>query len=426
MFTSQDENKRQTDVKPGAPRKRRMWLAVLLAVAICAALALPLLHKPNATAGPFGPGGPPGGGPSGSGGGPARGGIKPGGSSATPVSTARVEDGKMNIYLDALGTVTPLRTVNVYSQVSGALLSVHYREGQIVHKGDLLVEIDSRPYEAQLKQAQGNLARDKASLEQSKNNLQRYQDALKENAISAQTVSDQQATVKQYEGTVQNDEGTVEYDQVQLGYCHIAAPITGRIGLRLVDPGNTVFSGSSSTIATITQLDPITVVFSVAEDHLTQIQQQLRKGNGLQVDLYDRSQTNKLASGKLQSLDNQVDTSTGTVRLRAEFNNAKNELFPNQFVNARLVVDALSQARLIPTVAVQYNGQQAFVYVVNANKTVSIRNVSVLGSEENRSAINGLNVGDTVVTSNFDRLQDGAAVSVADAGSPAGLPGPPA
>lgn len=409
MLTEQNTNTTQSDVKIMRTRKRKFWLASLLAIVICVALALPLLHKSTVAPGAGGPRGTPNSG------------------SATSVTVAKVESGQMNIYLDALGTVTPLQTVNVYSQVSGVLLSVHYREGQIVHKGELLAEIDPRPFEAQLKQARGNLARDRAMLQQAKLNLKRYQDALKENAIAEQTVSDQEATVQQDEGTVQNDEGTVEYDEVQLGYCHIIAPISGRIGLRLVDPGNTIFSGSSNTIATITQLDPITVVFSVAEDHLSQIQMQLSKRNDLQVDLYDRSQANKLTSGKLLSLDNKVDTSTGTVRLRAQFNNAKGELFPNQFVNARLVVDTLPQARLIPTVAIQYNGQQAFVYVVKPNNTVSITNIAVLGSEQNRSAIQGLNVGDTVVTSNFDRIQDGASVTFSGTTSQAaGLPGPPA
>jgi membrane fusion protein, multidrug efflux system len=410
-------------MRPNSPRKRKIWLALLLAIAICIALALPLLHKPASATGPFGPGGLPG-----PGGGPPRAGMRPGSASATPVTIAKVESGQMNIFLDALGTVTPLQTVNVYSQVSGVLLSVHYREGQIVRKGDLLAEIDPRPLEAQLKQARGALARDRAMLQQARLNLKRYQDALKENAIAEQTVSDQEASVQQNEGTVENDEGTVQYDEVQLSYCHIRAPISGRIGLRLVDPGNTIFSGSSSTIATITQLDPITVVFSVAEDHLLQLQRQLSKRHDLQVDLYDRSQMTKLTTGRLLSLDNQIDTSTGTVRLRAQFGNARGELFPNQFVNARLVLDSLPQARLIPTAAIQYNGQQAFVYVVKPNNTVAITNVSVQGSEQSRSAIGGLNIGDAIVTSNFDRLQDGAAVSLPGAGPQGGggMPGPPA
>jgi multidrug efflux system membrane fusion protein len=348
-----------------------------------------------------------------------------GANTATLVNVAQVETGPMDIYLDALGTVTPLQTVNVYSLVSGKLLSVHYREGQFVQQGDLLAEIDPRPYEAQLKQAQGTLARDRAVLEQAHADLKRYQDALQENAIAAQTVTDEEAAVHQDEGTVQNDEGTVEYDQVQLSYCHITAPISGRIGLRLVDAGNVIFSGSSTTIATITELNPITVVFSIAEDHLTQLQDQLNKRKALQVDLFDRAGTTKLISGKLLTLDNQVDTSTGTVRLRAEFDNAKNQLFPNQFVNARLVVDTLPQARLVPTVAIQYNGQQAFVYLVKPDKAVALTKVTVLGSEQSNSAVQGLSAGDTVVTSNFDRIQDGSSVTVATVGSPeAGMGGP--
>ena len=401
----------------GAPRRKRGWLAWLVVALICGLLLLPLLHrsKPPMMMGGFpGPGGP--GGP----GGP------PGADAGTPVTVAKVENAAMNIYLDALGTVTPQQTVNVFSQASGRVMSVNYREGQIVHKGDSLVEIDPRPLEAQLQQAEGALARDRATLDQAQLNLKRYQAALKENAIAEQTVSDQEAALRQAQGTVQNDEGTVAYDKVQLSYCHILAPITGRIGLRLVDAGNTIFSGGSTTIATITQIDPITVVFSIAEDHLSQVHQQLSKRGQLNVDLYDRSQATKLASGKLLTLDNQVDTTTGTVRLRALFSNSKDTLFPNQFVNARLEVDTLQNAKTIPTVAIQYNGQQAFVYAVKSDNTVTLKNVSVLSSQQSNSAIDGLNVGDTVITSNFDRLQDGAKVMVPGAAPPAGAaPGAP-
>jgi len=219
----------------------------------------------------------------------------------------------------------------------------------MVRKGQVLVEIDPRPTEAQLQQSQGSLARDRALLDQARVNLQRYQEALKDHAIAEQTVFDESATVKQYEGTLANDEGQVKYDEVQLSYCHIIAPISGRIGLRLVDSGNTIFSGSSTTIATIAQLNPITVVFSLAEDHLQKIQEKTGHGHGaLTVALYDRSQSTKLATGKLLTLDNQVDTSTGTVRLRAQFDNASGSLFPNQFVNARLQVDTLEHAKLLP------------------------------------------------------------------------------
>jgi multidrug efflux system membrane fusion protein len=373
--------------KAAAPPKRHglAWLLVLL---VCLALLLPLLHHGKA------PMGMPGGGP------------------GTPVTTAQVRSAAMDIYLDALGTVTPLQTVNVYSQVAGRVLGVAYREGEMVHKGQLLVTLDAGPTQAQLDQAQGSLVRDRALLDQARLNLHRYQEARQQNAIAEQTLSDQQSLVRQYEGTVQNDEGSVRYYQAELGYFRIQAPIAGRIGLRLVDAGNTVFSGSTSALATITQIDPITAVFSVAEDHVPQIQKQLAARSGLRVDLYDRSQTHLIATGKLLTLDNQVDTTTGTVKLRAQFSNAQNQLFPNQFVNARLQVDTLRDARLIPTVAVQYNGQQAFVYLVKADHTVAMHTVQILNADQNDSAVAGLELGDSVVTSNFDRLQDGAKVLV--------------
>jgi multidrug efflux system membrane fusion protein len=335
----------------------------------------------------------------------------------TAVTTDTVKVGTMAIFIDALGTVTPLQTVNVFSQVTGRVLSVKYQEGQIVKKGDLLVEIDRAPTEAQLQQAQGSLTRDKATLDQANLNLKRYQEAFAEKALAQQTVSDQEASLRQTQGTVQNDEGLVNYYQVQLGYYRIVAPLTGRIGLRLVDPGNTVFSGSGTTIATITQVTPITAVFSIAEDHLPQIRDRFAKASGgLVVDLYDRSQTKKIASGKLLTMDNQIDTSTGTVRLRALFQNDDGALFPNQFVNARLQVDVLDDAKLIPTIAVQYNGQQPFVYVMKPDSSVKIQNITVVNQEQKDSAIEGLEPGTTVVTSNFDRLTDGAKVSIAPAG----------
>lgn len=392
------------------PATKHRWLARLIVLLVAVLLMLPLLHKsaPITAMGPGAPGGPPGG---------------PGGGAngAASVTVSTVKAGRMQIFLDALGTVTPQTTVNVYSQVSGRVLSVNYREGQIVKKGEILAEIDPRPTEAQLQQAEGTLMRDRAYLEQARRNLKRYRDALEEHAIAEQTASDQEATVRQYEGTVQNDEGSVQYYKVQLDYCHIVAPVGGRIGLRLIDAGNTIFSGSSTTMATITQVDPTTVVFSVAEDHLPMIQKQLRASkNGLTVDAYDRSQSAKLATGRLLSLDNQVDTSTGTLRLRALFRNAGGALFPNQFVNARLQVSTLEAARLVPTVAVQYNGQQAFIYVMKSDSTAALRNVTVVNSEGSETAVDGVSVGDSVVTSNFDRIQDGARVSIA---APGGIPG---
>lgn len=379
-----------TVVEPTTPHRKRHWLAWLLGVLVVGVLLLPLFFKSEQKQ-PAGP--PPGAG--------------------TSVTVEAIQQGNMDVFLDALGTVTPLQTVNVYSQVSGRVLSVNYREGQIVQKGQSLVEIDPRPVEAQLQQSLGSLARDRAALEQDRVNLKRYQDALAAKAIAQQTVFDEEATVKQAEGTVQNDEGSVAYYRVQLSYCHIVAPITGRIGLRLVDPGNTIFSGSSSTIATITQLNPITTVFSIAEDHMPEVQRQInQQKSGLRVDLYDRSLENKLSTGKLLTFDNQVDTSTGTVRLRAQFDNANNALFPNQFVNARLEVNRLENAKLVSTSAVQYNGQQAFVYTVDGTNKVHLQNITVVNTEGSKSAIDGIDVGTRVVTSNFDRIQDGSTVTV--------------
>jgi multidrug efflux system membrane fusion protein len=389
-------------MRENEPAKKRHWLAWTLVLVVCVVLLLPLLHKrPAAEAAAAG------GGRGGRGGGD--------GPNGTTVTVAQVHVGQMQIFLDAMGTVTPLTTVNVFSQVSGRVLAVKYQEGQVVTQGQILVEIDPRPAEEQLQQAQAMLARDQAVLQQAQADLKRYEQALEDHAIPEQTVSDQRAAVAQDEGTVANDQANVRYNDVQLGYTHIVAPISGRIGLRLVDAGNTIFSGSGTTIATITQVDPITVVFAVAEDSLPQIQQQLRTGKTLGVELYDRAQTTKLATGKLMSLDNQVDTTTGTVKLRAVFANPKGDLFANQFVNTRLQVNTLQDVKLIPTVAVQYNGQQAFVYLVQPNQTASLRDITVTHTEGDQAAIDGLNPGDTVVTSNFDRLQDGAKVVSADA-----------
>lgn len=336
------------------------------------------------------------------------------GATGTVVTTEAVSQAPMPLFLDALGTVTPEHSASVYSQVAGRIDAVHYREGQMVHKGQPLVDIDPRPYEATLTQAKGALARDTALLDQARVNLKRYQEAFSRNkAVAEQQVSDQEAAVRQAEGTVQNDEGTVKYDEVQLAYCRIIAPFDGRIGLRLVDPGNTIFAGSSTALAVITQLDPITVVFAVAEDHLNQVLAQLRAGKTLQVDAYDRTQATKIASGTLLALDNEVDPTTGTVKFRAHFKNPNGTLlFPNQFVNTRLLVDTIDKAIQVSTAAIQYNGQQAFVYVLQPNHTVAVRKINVTASEGSRSAVDGVKPGETIVTSNFDRLRDGAQVTV--------------
>jgi multidrug efflux system membrane fusion protein len=291
-------------------------------------------------------------------------------------------------------------------------MEVHYREGQMVHTGEPLIDIDPRPYQATLNQARGTLQHDQGLLAQARMDLQRYQDAYARNAIAKQQLDDQTQTVAQYEGTVKADQGTVAYDEVQLEYCHIVAPIAGRVGLRLVDPGNTVFAGSGTTLTVITQLQPITVVFNVSEDDLPQVQAQLQADARLPVDVFDRSNDHLIESGTLASLDNQVDTTTGTVRFRAEFPNKALALFPNQFVNARLLVRMLKDATLVPTVAIQHNGTNDFVYVLKSDNTVAVQNVTALTTNEQDTAVQGLNAGVRIATTGFDRLENGVHVTV--------------
>jgi multidrug efflux system membrane fusion protein len=328
------------------------------------------------------------------------------------ITVGQSKTGNINIYVDALGTVTPIYTVTLYSQITGQVIAVHYSEGQIVKKGDPLIDIDPRPYQTTLTQAEGTRERDQGVLAEAVMDLNRYKAALDRNAIARQQYEDQQQIVVQDQGTVKADEGAVEYDRVQLSYCHIVSPITGRVGLRLVDPGNTVFAGSASTLVVITQLQPITVVFNVSEDDLTQVQAQLRGGHVLEVDAFDRSFDKRIEAGKLTSLDNEVDTTTGTVKFRAEFANKKLSLFPNQFVNARLLVKTLRQVTLAPSAAVQHNGTNAFVYIVKPGNTVTVQQVTELTSSDQETAVQGLNAGVKVATSGFDRLENGVAVTV--------------
>ena len=289
-------------------------------------------------------------------------------------------------------------------------MSVHYHEGQMVRLDDPLIDVDPRPYEATLKQAEGALDRDRGSLAEARIDLDRYKAAYAKNAIARQQVEDQEQTVVQDEGTVKADEGTVAYDQTQLSYCHIVAPISGRVGLRLVDPGNTIFSGSNSTLVVITQLQPITVVFTVSEDDLPQVNAQLHGGQRLTVDAFDRANENRIASGALTSLDNEVDTTTGTVKFRAEFPNSNLSLFPNQFVNARLLVTTLRKATLVPTAAIQHNGTASFVYLVQPDHTVAVQDITILTSNDQVTAVTGVEPGADLATSGFDRLEAGVHV----------------
>jgi membrane fusion protein, multidrug efflux system len=331
---------------------------------------------------------------------------------AAAITAGRATLGDMNIYIQALGTVTPVHTVTIYTQITGTVIGVYYREGQMVSKDDPLIDIDPRPYQANLMQAEGNLQHDQGLLAQAKMDLERYQAAFKLNAIARQTLEDQEHLVTQLEGTVKADQGAVDFAKTQLSYCHIAAPISGRVGLRLVDPGNVVFAGTEATLLVITQLQPITVVFTVPEDDLTQVQGQSRGQHSLPVDAFDRSNEKKIESGSFGWLDNQIDTTTGTVKFRASFPNSHLVLFPNQFVNARLLVRTLHKATLVPTVAIQHNGDTTFVYAIQSNNTVAVQNVNVVSGNEQESAVTGLSPGAEVATSGFDRLENGVAVTV--------------
>jgi multidrug efflux system membrane fusion protein len=331
---------------------------------------------------------------------------------ASAITVGQSKAGNINIYINALGTVTPIYTVTVFSQVTGRVIDVHYKEGELVRAGDPLVDIDPQPFQATLTQAEGTLEHDQSVLDQARIDLARYQAAWARNAIAKQQLDDQVQAVRQAEGLVKADQGAVAFDKVQLSYCHIVSSIGGRVGLRLVDPGNTVFSGNSSTLVVITQLQPITVVFNVSEDDLSQIQTQLSAGRTLKVDAYDRSNNKQIETGKLTSFDNQVDTTTGTIKFRATFPNNRFSLFPNQFVNARLLVRTLQNATLVPTSSVQYNGTNAFVYVVQSNNTVTLRQIKVVTGNEKETAVEGLTAGLYLATSGFDRLENGVTVTI--------------
>jgi multidrug efflux system membrane fusion protein len=329
---------------------------------------------------------------------------------ALQVATVTARKGDIGVYVNALGAVTPVFSVSVKSRVDGQLMSVNYREGQMVREGDSLVEIDPRPFQAQLTQMEGQYARDQALLENAHVDLARYQAAYAKNAVPKQTLDTQVATVHQFEGTVKLDEGQVENAKVQLAYCHITSPISGRVGLRLVDPGNIVHATDTNPLVVITELQPITVIFSVAEDFLPEIQQQLRQGRTLAVEAFDRAQQSKLASGTLLTLDNQIDTTTGTIKLKALFTNEDSSLFPNQFVNARLLVNTQTNVTLVPASAIQRNPQGAFVYVLTPDQTVEMRTVLVGVTDGNMSAVEGVDPGALIAADNFNRLQEGIKV----------------
>jgi multidrug efflux system membrane fusion protein len=335
------------------------------------------------------------------------------------ITTTTVQKGDIGVYLDAIGTVTPVYTSSITAEVTGIIVGVHYTEGQRVAKGDPLIDIDSRPFRATLLQAQGALERDENLLAQAQMDLTRYQQAWERNAIAKQILDDQEKLVLQDEGQVKNDVGTVQFDQVQVDFCHITAPISGRVGLRLVDPGNVVQSAGTVTLAVITQLEPITVIFTIPEDSLDAVEDRLRAKAKLSVDAFDRTAQTKIASGQLLTIDNQIDTTTGTVKGRALFANTNDLLFPNQFVNTRLLVNTLQGVTLVPSSAIQQNGQASFVYVIQ-NNVAHMRSVKPGVTNAGITQVDGINPGDVVANSSFDKLQDNIAVVVSNPAPAAG------
>ncbi len=335
-----------------------------------------------------------------------------------PVTVATATNGSIGVYLDAIGTVTPVYNDTITAEVTGVITKVYYREGQAVHKGDPLIDIDSRPYVAQLMQAQGALDRDKNLLAEAQMDLARYQDAWAKNAIPRQTLEDQEKLVLQDQGTVQNDQGTVQYDQVEVAFCHITSPIDGHVGLRLVDPGNLVTANSTTPLVVVAQIQPITVIFTLAEDSLPEVVEQMRGGKTLTVEAWNDFKTKLLAKGKLITIDNLIDTVTGTVKLRAEFTNADGMLFPNQFVNTRLLVKTLDNQVLIPSSAIQHNGPTDFVYLIQNNKA-TMKTVKSGISDEGNTAVTGLNPGDVVANSSFQKLINGSSVFLSKVTIPA-------
>ena len=332
---------------------------------------------------------------------------------AVPVVTAPARARDMGVYITGLGSVTPLNTATIHTRVDGQLMSVRFQEGQQVHTGDLLAEIDPRPFQAQLTQFQGQLARDQALLDNARLDLERYQTLIVQDAIPKQQLDTQQSLVRQYAGAVENDQGLIESARVQLAYCQITSPISGRVGLRLVDPGNIVHAADANGIVVITQLQPIAVVFTIPEDNIPAVMDRLRRGVRMTVEAYDREQKHQLSTGTLLTIDNQVDPTTGTVKLKATFPNSDNRLFSSQFVNARLLLDVVRNATVVPAAAVQRGTRGVFVYVVKPDQTVAVRPVTAGVADGDDVAITaGLTVGEPVVVDGADRLRDGARVAV--------------
>jgi membrane fusion protein, multidrug efflux system len=331
---------------------------------------------------------------------------------AIPVVVATAHRGNLPVYFDGLGTVTAFNTVLVKSRVDGQIVKVNFTEGQYVKQGDALIEIDPRPYQVQLEQAEGQLAKDQALLKDAQLDYGRYQTLYKDGVIPKQQLDTQQAQVGTYDGSIKADQAAIDNAKLQITYAHITAPISGRVGLRLVDIGNIVHATDTNGLLVITQLQPISVLFSLPQDQLPDVMEKMHSGKPLDVEAYDRDNSAKIAAGKLLTIDNQIDTTTGTYKLKAVFDNSKNELFPNQFVNVHLLIDTRKNVVLVPTTAI-LRGQQGstYVFAVNHNNSVSVKNVKVANTTGNMAGVSsGLNDGDVVVVDGQDKLKDGIVV----------------
>jgi len=381
-----------------ADTRRRRWLWVVVALVGAAAIAGGWYFLSMQTADPAS----------------KKGGGKGDAAARTlPVVAAPVKLGSIDVYINALGTVTPRNAVTVRARVDGQLMSVMFREGQMVKKGDLLAEIDPRPFQVQLTQAEGQMAKDQALLKNAQLDVERYRTLLAQDSISKQQVDTQEALVRQYQGAVQSDQGAIDNAKLQLTYSRVTAPISGRVGLRQIDPGNIARASDTTGLIVITELSPISVLYPIPEDNVPRVMRRLATGEAIVVEAWDRDQKVKLATGKLITVDNQIDTTTGTVKLKAEFPNETLALFPNQFVNVRMLVQTMADATLVPSAAIQRGSPGTFVYVVKDDQTVTVTPVQLGPVQGEVTAVTtGVKPGNLVVVDGTDKLREGAKVEL--------------